>query len=206
LIPLIILNARRGKPLPVYGDGLNVRDWLYVEDHGEAVACSFGWGRNWGDLQHRWLEWKTQHRHCGSSMFDSGRNVQGRIRCYRIDNWSHFVKDRPGHAERYGVVEFDASGESSKPWGKAEASQVPVRGYRLYFCDNDVVQIAQDLKPSERGELEITDVNKVYLQWAQLEVVVMCRGKAWLDTGNHDAMMEAAMFIQTIERRHDLEE
>jgi glucose-1-phosphate thymidylyltransferase len=106
--------------------------------------------------------------------------------------------------ERYGVVEFDKDGRAisleEKP--KAPRSRYAVTG--LYFYDNDVINIAQSLKPSPRGELEITDVNKVYMQRGSLEVSVMGRGMAWLDTGTHDALMEAALFIQTIERRQGL--
>jgi glucose-1-phosphate thymidylyltransferase len=106
--------------------------------------------------------------------------------------------------ERYGVVEFDKDGKAisleEKP--KAPRSRYAVTG--LYFYDNDVVNIAQSLKPSARGELEITDVNKVYMQRGNLEVSVMGRGMAWLDTGTHDALMDAQLFIQTIERRQGL--
>lgn len=110
------------------------------------------------------------------------------------------VKD-PG---RYGVVEFDAQGRAvsieEKP--ASPRSRYAVTG--LYFYDERAPEIARSLKPSARGEVEITDVNRQYLAWGELDVMVMGRGYAWLDTGTHEALVDAANFVQTLERRQGL--
>jgi glucose-1-phosphate thymidylyltransferase len=106
--------------------------------------------------------------------------------------------------ERYGVAEFDQSGKvlslEEKP--KEPKSNYAVTG--LYFYDRQVVDLARNLKPSPRGELEITDLNRLYLERGQLDVEIMGRGYAWLDTGTHDSLLEAGQFIATIEKRQGL--
>ena len=157
--------------------------------------------------------------------FIIGREFVGRDACALVlgDNifYGHDLSmqlvsanERPGGAtvfaypvadpERYGVVEFDSDGRvislAEKP--AAPKSRYAVTG--LYFYDNRVLDVAAKLKPSARGELEITDVNKVYLEWGELACEVMGRGMAWLDTGTHESLLEAAQYIETIERRQGL--
>ena len=114
--------------------------------------------------------------------------------------FGYWVKD----PQRYGVVEFD---ESFRVVGLEEKPISPRSNYAipgLYFYDNDVVSITEGLRPSARGELEITDLNREYMHMGKLQVTLLGRGFAWLDTGTHESLLEASMFVQTIEKRQGL--
>ena len=114
--------------------------------------------------------------------------------------FGYYVKD----PERYGVVTFDKDGHAIDLEEKPEVAKSNYAVTGLYFYDNDVISIAKDIKPSPRGELEITDVNKVYLEQNNLNVELMGRGYAWLDTGTHESLLSAGHYIKVIEDRQGL--
>ena len=134
-----------------------------------------------------------------------GHDLQNRLKAADRSPNGATIFAYPVHdPERYGVVEFDAQGRAisleEKP--AKPKSRYAVTG--LYFYDQAVVDMARDLKPSPRGELEITDINRLYMEQGRLDVQLMGRGDAWLDTGTHESLLEASQFIQTLEKRQGL--
>ena len=181
------------------GDGKRwgLRIQYAVQPKPEGIAQAFLVGREFiaGDRVALVLGDNIFHGHDLSALLQSAaaREEGATVFAYPVND--------PG---RYGVIEFDAHGKATsieeKP--RQPKSRYAVTG--LYFYDRKVVDIAAHLKPSARGELEITDINRAYLERGELNAVAMGRGMAWLDTGTHEALLEAAHFIETIERRQGL--
>jgi glucose-1-phosphate thymidylyltransferase len=124
----------------------------------------------------------------------------GRLRSPGATIFAYHVND----PQRYGIVEFDESGRALSVEEKPTVPRSDWAVTGLYFCDERAIDIAANLKPSGRGELEIADVIAAYLEWGQLEVKQMGRGFAWFDMGTHDSLMEASMFVQTLQKRQGL--
>ncbi len=134
----------------------------------------------------------------GNDLSEYVQRAAGRSRGATV--FAYRVRD----PERYGVVEFDGSGRAISIEEKPRAPRSPYAVTGLYFYDNRVLDLAASLKPSPRGELEITDVNRQYLAWGELLVETLGRGMAWLDTGTQEALLQASNFIQAIEQRQGL--
>lgn len=140
----------------------------------------------------------------GDNLF-YGDRLQDKVRRAALNRGATIFAYQVSDPERYGVVDFDGEGRvrsiEEKP--KAPRSNWAVTG--LYFYDNQVIDIAKTIRPSARGELEITDINRIYLELGDLRVVQLKRGHAWLDTGTHDSLLEASEFVRTIEHRQGVQ-
>ena len=175
--------------------GLNIR--YAVQPSPEGLAQAFIIGREFVGADHSALV-------LGDNIF-YGHDLPAQLAGAhaRRDGATIFAY-RVADPERYGVAEIDATGRvlslEEKP--ARPKSRYAVTG--LYFYDNRVLDVARELKPSARGELEITDVNRAYLEWNELACEVLGRGMAWLDTGTHESLLEASQYIETIERRQGL--
>lgn len=141
----------------------------------------------------------------GDNMFYGGNLKDILIRANNREDESTIFGYRVKDPRRYGVVEMDKEGNAISIEEKPESPKSDFAVPGLYFYTNDVVQIAKKIKPSERGELEITSINEVYMKNHKLKVEKLGRGMAWFDTGTHDALLETASFVQTIEKRQGLQ-
>jgi len=198
---ILIISTREDVPKceTLLGDGsqFGIRICYQVQERPEGIAQAFLLGE-------KFLAGSPSTLVLGDNIF-YGHDFAKGLRASAVKTEGARVFAYPvNDPERYGVVDFDAQGRAlsieEKP--KHPKSRYAVTG--LYFYDGQVVEIAKSLRPSPRGELEITDVNQAYLKKGQLEVVVMGRGMAWLDTGTHESLMDAALYIQAIEKRQGL--
>ena len=137
----------------------------------------------------------------GDNIFYGHHFSEKLLAATKVENGASVFGYHVSVPERFGVVEFDESGKALSIEEKPEHPKSHYAVTGLYFYDNDVIDIAKSIKPSHRGELEITDVNIAYLERGDLNVEVLGRGFAWLDTGTHDSLLEASHFVQTVENR-----
>lgn len=201
---VLIISTPVDVPLfeKLLGDGssLGMKFEYAVQPEPKGLAQAFTIGADFIDGEHAALI-------LGDNIFH-GSNLSGTLRDARkrVETngggmvFAYHVQD----PERYGVVEFDANGRAisieEKP--KSPKSNFAVPG--IYFYDNSVIEICRNLKPSSRGELEITDVNKIYLDKGKLDVSILNRGTAWLDTGTHSSLLQASNYVSIIEERQGL--
>ena len=201
---ILIISTPTDLPLfrNLLGDGtrMGLRFEYAVQERPEGLAQAFIIGADFiGDDDAALI--------LGDNIFygtDLNKTLQEAANLVRKEGGGMVFAYHVSDPERYGVVEFAPNGEvlsiEEKPQHPKSSYAVP----GIYFYDNSVIEIAKNLKPSHRGELEITDVNKIYLERKQLRVSILNRGTAWLDTGTHDSLQDAGQFVQIIEKRQGL--
>lgn len=197
---ILIITTPHDAPLfkKLLGDGsrLGCKFHYTIQENPEGLAQAFILGEEFiGDDSVALI--------LGDNIF-YGSNMANVLKASKNPQGGVVFAYRVSDPERYGVVEFD---EDMKALSIEEKPEFPKSDYAvpgLYFYDNRVVDIAKNLKPSQRGELEITDVNKKYLEWGELEVGVLDRGTAWLDTGTFASLQQAGQFVEVIEERQGL--
>jgi glucose-1-phosphate thymidylyltransferase len=179
------------------GSALGIRLCYAAQPRPEGLAQAFVIGREFVGLDAVALA-LGDNVFYGKDLTDSLRRAAGQSRGATV--FAYRVRD----PERYGVVEFDGSGRAISIEEKPSHPRSSYAVTGLYFYDNRVLDVAARLQPSPRGELEITDVNRAYLEWGELRVETLGRGMAWLDTGTQEALLQASNFIQAIEQRQGL--
>ena len=198
---ILIISTPQDTPrfVQLLGDGarwgVNISYAVQASPDGLAQAFLIGEDFIGNDLSALVLGDNIYHGHDFQDLLSSAmaREDGGSVFAYHVQD-----------PERYGVVEFDGAGKAISLEEKPLKPKSSYAVTGLYFYDRDVVEIAKSIKPSPRGELEITDLNRVYLEQGNLSVEIMGRGYAWLDTGTHDSLLEASQFIATLEKRQGL--